>query len=431
MIGKNINKNGFTLVELLIAISIFVTIATISTSVLIKTINAEKLTDIRNTMFDDARVVMEQLSNVISLSTIDYEEYYSMNVVQKDDSDPAYGMYYGAYGSRFYNPGSFAFRNGQMYTGTDVTNPNNLGIDCAVEEGEAPMNCDVVYTDSKDKNVGKNPYDSGTVHNTDDANAFCDEALSSPVSCTGIKNSFVADELYLISDVVSQGNIVKMIFAKQEMSNNDDYGLVMATMVGEDLDTNNIPDFFRCVPDIRIVDQSGTPVTSYDTTCNISENKPIYYNDYPNVLFGDEYLQTWQMIMPDNTTVSYKYSYPKKIDHEMTFSFSGNKSFSPITPFRTSFKDVKFIINPVEDPYKAYDESEMRANPSVTILLTIEPSYLDKNRYPGGFPADGAITIQRTVTTGIQHEIKSFPATDDLDWVCEIFDGTDCPDYVY
>lgn len=390
-------KKGFTLIELLMAISIFVVIATISTSLLVRTVNVEKLTDIRNTMVDDARVLMEQLTSAIHYGQIDYEEYYSVNVIQNGAQDVAYGLYYGAYGSRFMSPGDAAFRNGAMLFGTDLYNPDNLGIDCAVPEGAPPMCCDVSYTDSKDKNMGQNFYsedlDSGAT-----SNAFYDAVSGQGANVLG--DSFPADELYILANNV-EGKVEELIAAKREIKQEEgdsDYALAVTTMNGYDLDGNDVIDFFKCPEGASChVTGDGTDVDKYYT------GYPVSYTAAANAADVGGY------------------SLPYKSDHEGTFVFGGNNSFQPITPFRTSIENIKFIIAPVDDPYKAYAEPSMRMHPTVTIILTVEPSIDDKKRYPGGWPGDEArVTIERTVTAGLKDEISSFPPTDDMSWICNV-----------
>lgn len=412
-------KKGFTIVEMLMAISIFVVIATISTSILIRTVNMEKLTDIRNTMLDDARVFMEQLTSLINNGAIDYEEYYSINVVQGAKTDPtkiAYGVYYGAYGSRFYSAGDAAFRGGKMITPT--INPDHLGVDCAVPlvppmqvgDTAAPQYCEVTYTDSKDKNEGQNPYNDPSL--SDKANAFCDEKL---MPCADISDNFTADELYIITDMMNDEEKIQKYIIATQPNGNEDYIAVASIMNGLDVDENNIMDLFRC-------EDEGPPC--HESKNNSDPDVENFYKNYPQDFNPDDFDPGRR-----GPLAAYKYSLPFKADHTGNFSVN-QSSFFPITPFRTSVKNLKFIISPPDDPYKAYNEKNMKMHPTVTILLTVEPSSADKARYPGGWKDEYTVTIQRTVTAGIE-EIGSFPPTYDLTWICEILGGTNCPDYIY
>lgn len=423
--GKQNLKRGFTIAEVLIAISIFVIVATISTSILIRTVNMEKLTDIRNTMMDDARVFMEQMTSLINSGAIDYEEYYNIYVVQVGKTDLtkiAYGVYYGAYGSRFYSGGDAAYRGGAMVVPTK--NPDHLGVDCAVPlvppmqigDTAAPQYCDVTYTDSKDKNEGQNPWDGSA-----NANAFCDEALSSSVTCpssTATTDSFSAPELYIISDMMNdEGKTQKYIIATQPINAEDNIA-VASIMNGMDVDGNNVVDLFRCEDEGAPCHESGAVVPNSDVN--------DFYTDYPDDFNPTEF-------DPDKTTGPldpYKYSLPFKSDHTGNFNANQN-SFFPITPFRTSIKSLQFIISPVDDPYKAYNEPNMKMHPTVTILLTVRPSETDRARYPGGWKDEYDVKIQRTVTAGVK-EIESFAPTYDLSWICETLgSGSGCADYDY
>jgi prepilin-type N-terminal cleavage/methylation domain-containing protein len=425
MMEKRNLKRGFTIAEMLIAISIFVVIATISTSILIRTVNMEKLTDIRNTMLDDARVFMEQMTSLINSGAIDYEEYYNIYVVQGKETDPtkiAYGVNYGAYGSRFYSAGDAAFRGGEMVVPT--INPDHLGVDCADPVDAAPQNCNVTYTDSKDKNEGQNPWDGGTLT---DANAFCDENLTNSVTCGGIGDSVSSPELYVISDAMNdEGKIQKYIIATQPLNGtipnpdidpNADRIAVASIMNGLDVDGNNVADLFRC-------EDEGAPC--HDDTDTAWAGTPVedFYSNY-----GDDFELLIPTIDPADTN-SYKYSLPFKSDHTGNFAAT-QQSFFPLTPFRTSIKSLQFIISPVEDPYKAYNEPNMKMHPTVTILLTVRPSETDRERYPGGWDDKYDVKIQRTVTAGVK-EIDSFAPTYDLTWICDLLgDGSGCADYDY
>ena len=101
-------KKGFTLVEVLIAISLFTLIAIISSRIMVDLVQTEKKSSVQNPIYDDAAFIMQQLTNEILGGTIDYEEYYNMNVVKLKNppaGGPFYGINYGIYSSRFFDPG--------------------------------------------------------------------------------------------------------------------------------------------------------------------------------------------------------------------------------------------------------------------------------------------------------------------------------------
>lgn len=393
MINNN-PKKGFTLVEILIAASLFVVVATISTMVLFDIITSEKKSNILNAVYDDARIVMEQLTNMIQNNAIDYDEYYSVNVLQPQNglTDIAYGMYNGVYSSRFYDPG---LKYSIAGVGSPGTNPTDLGVQCA------DMDCKFPYKLSKDKNTGKNPYEGKILAVETGANAFCDEYASPPMtSCAPLKTSedmpagkFSPDELYLINEAGNK----KIIIGQQKINaETNDYAIGMLELDGVDSDQNGIPDLFTC-DDQYVCDDDVGSIGLYlmDT---LADKFPAILNDSGKI--SDLGL-----------------SIATRAKKKLPFNFA-TSSFIPITPFRSNVVSLKFIINPIEDPYKAYAEADVQTHPSVTILLKVEPSSAEKAKYPGGNPPQAI--IQKTVTAGVHGKVESYPPTNDLKWIDEI-----------
>ena len=85
--------------------------------------------------------------------------------------------------------------------------------------------------------------------------------------------------------------------------------------------------------------------------------------------------------------------------------------FIPITPKRSTIKSLKFIINPIEDPYKAYAENTMRTHPSVTIILTLGLSKETAEDYPDDFED---LTVQATVAAGVIGKLDAYPPMNDV-----------------
>lgn len=436
-------KQGFTIMETLLAASIFTVTATIATTVFVRTMQAQSRTEILNAMYEDGRVIMEQLTNEIQNSAVDYEEYYSINLLQigLDDvpgsdgltthqRESAYGLYYGAYASGFYDPG-YTFSAWPIVN--RGTNPKDLGIECSHEipNPTPPPNtiCDLFYTDSKDLNTGQNPWDAdGSVIRQSDANAICDDTGSPgchsgpPFTTYQDGSRIVSDELYLLSE--NNEGTKKTIFAQMLLSNNDelkehiatecssiiegdplDCGIGKLKLRGRDLDNNGVIDYFTC--DNNYPCRGLTEVIE-----GIGNPGSFYYENY----YGSEYLA--EINKEESPTISLLQ------DHLKEFNFVTSRSFVPITPFRTSIKSIRFIISPPEDPYKGFAEQEMQVQPYVTIIMEIQPSYTERMRYRG-YNA-GTLKLQRTVTAGITKDINSYPSTNDVSWICWRLGGGDC-----
>lgn len=390
-------KQGFTIMETLLAASIFTIIATIATTVFVRTIQAQTRTEILNAIYEDGRVIMEQLTNEIQNGAIDYEEYYNVNVVQSG-TGAQYGINYGVYGSRFYNPGwTFAVN---PLLGARGANPENLGVECSYPSlnPTPPAICELYYSDSKDLDTGQSPYVGKTpTSQPADANALCNNTTG--VCATQINTSqdgsqITSDELYLISENAEGTH--KTIFTQMLLNSNNatstktsrDCGLLTETnldcgigklkMAGTDTDNNGIVDTFKCM------DNYNCGLVSAEAGTGAIVN-----------------------------------------DHLTEFNFVSPKGFVPITPFRTSIKSIQFTISPPEDPYKAFDEDDMQVHPYVTILMEIEPSFAERNRYRAY--GIGTLKLQRTVTAGITRNVNSYPPMNDVGWICDVVKGSPCP----
>jgi len=391
-------KKGFTLVEILIAASLFVVVTSVSTMVLFDIIKSEKRSNILNAVYEDARIVMEQITEMIQNNAIDYDEYYSVNVLQPQNSftDIAYGMYNGVYSSRFYDPGLY-YLNGIGSTGS---NPIHLGMQCSdVPTPASISDCVMPYKLSKDKNTGKNPYEGRSGAQQTDSNAFCDQysdpamndcdLLATSEDVTGISS----DELYLIN---AAGN-KKTILVQQNL-NDQDSAIGMLELDGIDSDQNGITDLFTCGE-------------QYTCDSEVGDIGPYLITKlggrYPSILNDLDKISDLGM------------SIAKRSNKISAFNFSANNSFIPITPFRSNVASLQFIITPIEDPYKAYAEDAVQTHPSVTILLVVEPSSAEKAKYPGGNPPQAV--IQKTVTAGVHEKVESYPPTNSLIWVQYLF----------
>ena len=181
-------NKGFTLLEALIASTIFAMVAMVGANIFVNISQSEQKTELANSLYEDARVVLETLATEIRESTIDYEEYYNIEVLDSD----IYGVNRGVYGSRFYDPGYKIGAGGAPEPGS---NPANLGVEWLDEDGD-PADPDtgvVVYPLSVDKNLGKHPYDG-----VEDASAFCEPAVNPEGACNKPEEGH--PELHLISE---------------------------------------------------------------------------------------------------------------------------------------------------------------------------------------------------------------------------------------
>lgn len=402
------STKGFTLTEVLVAMSLFAIVSTISATVLVDVVQLQKKSSIQNEIYEDARILMQQLTNEIQSGTIDYEEYYSVNVVQKKKlvtGGPFLGINYGVYGSRFFDPGRTLYA-------ASATNPEDLGIECSFPKPTDPgydpnKSCDIYFSDSTDLNTGQNPYKNNPGNFlASDANAFCDNKAI-PNSCAPAPTGKVSD-LYLIDSsgthktILGQKNITSGTCGTA--SDSADCAVGMIKMTGQDLDQNGIIDVFSCDSDYS---------NCIDGHNAITDIAPAF--KYPFIVSKGAGVKDYLF--------NNKIRIPQKSDLGISYD-AATSQFIPITPSRANVKALSFTINPLDDPYKAYSESAMQTQPTVTISMTIGLATAYKSEYPGTFPD---ITLQTTVTAGVIGKIDSYPPVNDIlrsnvdSWIYNVF----------
>jgi len=368
-------QRGVTLVETLVALSLFSILAVISGAIFLDIVQLEKKSAVQNVFYEDARIILQQISNEIQGGAIDYEEYYSMNVIQ-EGTGGYYGINYGAYGSRFYDPG-------KSLDGAPTENPTDLGVECSFPAALPPADiadCEVLYTLSTDLNTGQNPFDyNGSIK--DNSNALCDDPGIG--GCAGTTGE--VKELYLIDSTGTQ----KTIIARKKTTVDDDWAVGIVRMYGRDLDQNGVMDTFSCNEEFRCFGAIGSELGDIVTDVN----SPFTTSEADVSAYG--------ITLPTTADLGSQFD-------------QINSHFVPITPRKSNITDLRFIINPIEDPYKAYSESNVQTHPSVTIIMTMGLSKEAALDYPGTFLP---VTVQATVSAGVLGKITSYPPTNDVSWI--------------
>jgi prepilin-type N-terminal cleavage/methylation domain-containing protein len=69
-------KKGFTLVEIIIANSLFSSVSLIGVGIFINITRVQRRIYLENAVYEDGRFLMARLSREIRLNAIDYGEYY-------------------------------------------------------------------------------------------------------------------------------------------------------------------------------------------------------------------------------------------------------------------------------------------------------------------------------------------------------------------
>jgi prepilin-type N-terminal cleavage/methylation domain-containing protein len=184
-------KKGFTLVEALIAITIFVILGTLISTVYVFNVRNYNQIKAQKELVDDAQFIVERIAKELQSSTIDYEEYFNMVAL---DGGSNYGDNYGNYATAFYSEG--------------------------INTGQNP-------------NAGE--YISGE---WDMSSAVCDTKFVDGESCGKDIDYYKYDELYLISGDGSYKTMFKFAEIDGEFS--------YLKMNGIDGDGNGVMESFEC-----------------------------------------------------------------------------------------------------------------------------------------------------------------------------------------
>jgi len=339
LIRKIKEKKAFTLMEVLIAASLFTVVGILGISVFVNVMRIQRRLALENAIYEDARFLMERIAREIRENAIDYEEYYRFTSTLGD----TYGSNFGCYAEQFYNPGS----------------DSDLGYECGV--GVLP-DCKVIDKRSLDINTGENPYAQGSSDPLT-ASAVCDD-VRAVTPCPGTNQQ---DQLFLIN---SKGTL-KTVFGLKSV-NDSEHAAAMVRLFGVDDNTDGIAESW------------------WDTTT-------IKYNCLPE--FDCDNLSA--------TGAGGK----SKLEDTLDYSASRDlyEGFIPVTPLRTNIASLTFYIAPMEDPRKAFAETDpvqgIQQQPHVTVVMTLKPAESELKDFAGDAPT---VTVQTTVSSRVQNEVKSF-----------------------
>lgn len=375
------SRHGFTLLEVLIAASIFSIIGMLATSIFINlSQNKQKITA-RNLVYDDAQFILDRLTREISSNTIDYEEYYNQLII---GGKP--GMNFGRYASQFY------------YN---------------IDPSNSTSPCDDLKKQNNKKscvNTGENPRNGNF---PDSANAFYTSgvdpvATANAIYCQGFQPYFSATkfhacvrQLFLIN---GDGNR-KVLIASEDVDWGD------GKSASHVLSQTSLKSF-------EVPNSNGTTTTiPHIFTCEFgplcTDGASILYSQMMN-LPNSVPAKDIDVKLPTNRDLEELTAEPVTgtvTSEQLPIARAYAKNFIPFTPSRVNIKDIKFYISPVEDPHKGFAEANENNGtvtnihqPTVTIVLTVEP--VSNVRYNTNYPL---LTVQTTVTPGLFAEIPSYP----------------------
>jgi prepilin-type N-terminal cleavage/methylation domain-containing protein len=347
LIRKIRNKQGFTLVEVLVAASLFTVVSVLGVVVFVNVMRIQRRIALENAIYEDARFLMERIAREIRHNTIDYEEYYRFSGLAAGETYGTYGQYFGCYASRFYDPGS----------------DGAFGYTCSIGSGAG---C-IVNKTSLDVNTGENPFSSATA-GPKSANAVCDEDEFGLIPCdpsdASTESSFMQEQLFLINPKGTQKT-----FVARKQVNSSDYAAAIVRLYGVDADTDGIAE-------------NWVKETTKKYNCLDEFNCAALRTDG----VGGSTLES----SLTNTNLLYQ-------------------GFIPLTPLRTNVTSLKFYISPLEDPHKAFAETlpahGIQQQPHVTVVMTVEPANSELLNFAGEVPV---LTLQTTVSSRVYNEVRSF-----------------------
>lgn len=333
---RNIKRqSGFTLVELIITVTIFSIFMLSIVTLTIDLYRNSRRIQLQEQLFQDMRAMMRQVTILIEDNAIDYEEYYRASIGDAYLAGlDAVGDYtYGDYGRQFYDFGS----------------DGAAGVLCNDGSSDLSAATCVIDKTTVDTNTGQFVDAGGDAAG---ANAFFGGADQTVILTPD------QDQLYLLNE---KGN-KKQVLALESVERTIDGVAVIETVLstlwlnGTDGDGDDVTDTWVIAPEFN--------TASNDALADLIDNG------------GEAGL------------------------------YDG---FIPISPMRTNITGLKFHIDPLEDPYKAFAETDPATGtlvqPHVTIVLTAQPSAAELGNYLGPIPTR---TLQTTVYSEIKHDVRTY-----------------------
>jgi prepilin-type N-terminal cleavage/methylation domain-containing protein len=380
-------NQAFTLLEILVAVGLLGVLSIMAAAAFTNVSRMQKRIFLENAIQEDARILMEQITNLARYSTIDYEQYYNRNVLQHFLNPSDYTDNYGYYATMFYDPGSNPSANdtangryGAYYnnsapatkiceinlatrklnlTSTSICPPDTTG---ALPPTDANFN--VILSDTLDRNTGANPFPNNVLA-AYSASAFCDDNKGDanvPKCINGATSLY--DQLYLQKELylISQDGATRYVIGREKFKDNH-FLVSLLQLDGIDENMNGVAESWQCG---KGFDCNGISSLSAHLTTASTDIANLY------------------------------------------------KGFVPISPLRSNVVDLKFFVSPLEDPRKGFNENEtysglrlpnFHRQPQITIVLTLEPAQSELSGIDGEIPR---FTLQTSVSSRVQWEVPSY-----------------------
>jgi prepilin-type N-terminal cleavage/methylation domain-containing protein len=338
---------GFTLIELTIALVVLTMLSIFAGRIYLNYTNSSRDLKAANLVYDEARYLMERIVREVRQNGIDYEQYFNQNVMI-----PLNGGV-GSYTDNYCSYSSFFYDNG--------------------------LDGDVTTLEDNESRGTRNVEREGAI------DLFFPPSPPNPDPAAAVKP--IEKELYLIN---IGGNKRTILTRVEKTVGTDTIGKVAVLKLdGEDFGQDHI--------DGRNPKNDNPPVTDFNCSPDEGEN--------------DGLIDTW-LCAPDfpckkDVTISVPTNplcegYAHLAVNDPT---NPNHSFVDISPNAINVVDLKFIIAPMDDPWKAYNMKDVQIQPHVTIQLTVESSPKLTGSTLGA--RKPSVTLTSTVTARNYSEITS------------------------
>jgi prepilin-type N-terminal cleavage/methylation domain-containing protein len=343
-------RSAFTLVEMLITLTIFSVVAVLSVTLLVTGLRSARKIQAQVLLYSEAQALMDQMARDVERNTVDYEAYYARDV--RNDlgwNTPDYGKY----AQSFYNPGTGGTEAGP-YDGVNMYG-SYYQANCSDGSGTYPTDCPTgePVSAEQDTETGAHPFTgidaySGYAGGQDTMNAFCESADGS-TDCTSSAFA-LQDNLILVN---GDGDSRTVYALKPFSSGSSDYYMSKMGLSATDTNNDGIVDLWGCS-----THYSGLCTGTYTNANGDIASVPTDVND-----------------------------------------------FVALTPDALTIEDFKILVNPSEDPYRAFAEGDEQVQPQVTIILKVSLSSDYSSGLLGEVPS---ILIQRTISTGVYSKVPSY-----------------------
>lgn len=344
---KNRRSGGFTIVELMISLSVLTLLAMFSGRIYLNYTASTRDLKAANLIYEEGRQLMERIVREVRSSGLDYEQYFNQNVLIP------------IHATDFPSDPPQTYTDNYCYYGTFFTDNGPDGNPLAFEDNE-----------------------STGFRNTDIEDAITD-LTGYNLSADAVAP--IEKELYLINIPGTQRTILKRI---ERTESGQTIGKIsMVKLIGKDFGEDHInrTDSYNGA--------QASEITCADTDLDTRE--------------GDGLIDTWHCHADYNCSTNTLLDADIYSTGCVGFGHTADNDngFVDISPSALNVVDFQLIVSPKDDPWKAYNMDGVQIQPHVTIRLTVEANPLlvaltDEGRIP-------SITLTSTVTARNYDEIKS------------------------